>query len=164
MKIQGFVLWRRLELSWITMFCRNERLLCKFVFVRDAKWRLSTSYAASVMQTFDYERLSSVEHCQCTRDRLVGEKYQDFYSLQRQFIQRGVQTAGNIYFTLGMLLLRASQSFSSPLKILNLHETWHKLAMMVGWLPGDQRAAFNIQMLWLCIHKKKSGKIINPKF
>lgn len=129
------------------MFYRNERLLCKFVFVRDAKWRLSTSYAASVMQTFDYERLSSVEHASAQETGWLKKNTQDFYSLQRQFIQRGVQTAGNIYFTLGMLLLHASQSFSSPLKILNLHETWHKLAMTVGWLSGDQRAAFNIQML-----------------
>lgn len=45
-----------------------------------------------------------------------------------------------VCFTIG-------HSFSSPLKILNLHETRHKLAMMVGWLSGDLRAAFNIQML-----------------
>lgn len=90
------------------MFYRNERLLCKFVFVRAAKWRLSTSYAASVMQTFDYERLSSVEHTSAQETGWLEKKTQDFHSLQRQFIQRGVQTAGNIYFTLGLLLLCAS--------------------------------------------------------
>lgn len=60
------------------MFYTNERLLCKFVFVRAAKWRLSTSYADSVIQTFDYERLSSVEHTSAQETGWLEKKTQDF--------------------------------------------------------------------------------------
>lgn len=105
---------------------------------------------------------------QCTRDRLVGEKNSRLLFLAKAVHSKRCSDcweyvfhprhAFTVCFTIGL-------SFSSPLKILNLHETWHKLAMMVGWLSGDQRAAFNIQMLWLCIHiKKKPHKIINLKF
>lgn len=57
------------------MLYRNERLLCKFVFVRAAKWRVSTNYTGSVAQSFDYERLNSVEHISAQETGWLEEKH-----------------------------------------------------------------------------------------
>jgi len=62
------------------MFYRNERLLCKFVFVRAAKWRLSTYDAGSVMRTFDYKRMNSVEHISAQETGWLEENLKTFIS------------------------------------------------------------------------------------
>lgn len=62
------------------MLYRNERLLCKFVSVRAAKWRLSTNYVGSVMQSFDYKRLNSVEHTSAQETGRLEEKLKTFIS------------------------------------------------------------------------------------